>query len=303
MKEEKKVNTGRLTRRAVLGGGIAVGVACLLPREVLGGIKTPCASPGEKVNIRLNGKRANLYAFAGPNRETTVIAVTWPRQSRNSGDGLDPITKARIHTGPQSRSISVPSENTKAVEWEENGFRVFSGSVCAATDAEERYLDAVVLETPKRVALGKPGLEIWAELQSENGVRHRVGSPFLSELVAKGGLLAELYHASSPAVDLQILAAGVEEAITARASAARHVSKPEQYGRRLVSALLPDFLHFDPSLPSGFTFASQNGRHPAESSDVLVQALLSGSPFISHAPVTACLKSDFPYFFPYRFGV
>jgi hypothetical protein len=303
MKEENKVDTCRLTRRAALGGGIAMGLACLLPREILRRLGTPYGSPAGQ-RTRVNGKRSNLYAFAGPIGETTVIALTWPQQSRDSGRDMDPITEVRIHTGPESRSISMPSENTRAVEWEDNGCRVFTGSVCAATEAEERQVNAVVLEMPKHVVLGKPAMEIWAELQSESGARRRIGSPFLSELVAKDDALADLYHASSPAVDLQLLAAGVEEAVTARACAAGHVSKPQQYGRRLVSSLLPDFLHFDPTQPSGFTFASQNGRHPAESSDVVVNSLLSGSPAIgSSAPGTAHLKSDFPYFYPHPYGV
>jgi hypothetical protein len=146
-------------------------------------------------------------------------------------------------------------------------------------------------------------LEIWAELRSESGVRQRIGSPFLSELIAKDDGLRDLYHASSPAVDLLMLGPEVEKAITARASAAGHVSKPKQYGQRLTSALLPDFLRFDPSRPAGFTFASQNGRHPADSSDAVVSSLLTGSPSVSRAPVTADLKSDFPYFIPQPFGV
>ncbi len=301
MKKEKKVDTVRLTRRAALGGGLAVGLACLLPRQILG-LGTPYKSPAAKALTRFNGKRSNLYAFAGPSGKTTVIALTWPQQSRHFWRAMDLITEVRIHTGPESRSISMPSGNTRAVGWEDKGCRVFTGSVCAATEAEERHVNAVVLEMPKHVDLGKPAMEIWAELQSESGARRRIGSPFLSELVAKDHALAELYHASSPAVDLQILAVGVEEAITARASAAGYISKPQQYGRRLVSSLLPDFLHFDPSLPSGFTFASQNGRHPAESSDVVVNSLLSGSPAVRSAVVTAHLKSDFPYFFTHSYG-
>ena len=47
---------------------------------------------------------------------------------------------------------------------------------------------------------------------------------------------------------------------------------PELHGRRLACILLPDVLRYDPKLPAGFTFAAQNGRHPEEASDIVVNA-------------------------------
>jgi hypothetical protein len=295
MRKENKTAPNRVTRRTLLAGGIVGGLACLLPREILAEIAMRDGSDVAPSRTRLSVENPNLYAFAGPNREP-VIALTWSERSLDPWRRADPMAEVHIHMSSMSRSIPIPLRNLKMDEWSENGYRIFTGSICGASASEARHLEAIVLETPAHLVSDEGTLEIWAELRSVSGKRQRVGSPFLSELVASNGVPADLYHTGSPQDDRSRLTTAVAKAVAVRAREAGNVSEPEQYGRRIALDLLPDVLRFDPALPSGFTFASRNGRHPAESSDVVVNSILSGSPYLGNSSASTFLKSEFPYF-------
>jgi hypothetical protein len=136
---------------------------------------------------------------------------------------------------------------------------------------------------------------IWAERLTNFSSRQRIGSPFLAEIVAGNPSLAALYHSTWPAEDTVALETGVANEIAEKARAGDRIHRPEAYGRRMASILLPDVLHYDPKLPLGFTFAGQNGRHPEEASEVVVNAILQGYPDWSPR-TTYRLKETFPYF-------
>jgi hypothetical protein len=56
-------------------------------------------------------------------------------------------------------------------------------------------------------------------------------------------------------------------------------------------------MKYDPWLPSGFTFAACNGRHPTEPDSTIVNSILNGFPGDegpAHRSLT--LQSSFPYF-------
>jgi hypothetical protein len=136
---------------------------------------------------------------------------------------------------------------------------------------------------------------IWAERRTDFGARQRIGSPFLAEIVAGSPSIAALYHSTSPAEDTVVLEMGVAKEIAEKARAGGRIHRPDAYGRRMASILLPDVLHYDPKLPVGFTFAGQNGRHPEEASDVVVNAILHG--YSDSTPRTRYrLNATFPYF-------
>ena len=73
------------------------------------------------------------------------------------------------------------------------------------------------------------------------------------------------------------------------------MSDPDAYARRLAGAILPDVISFAPASPLGFSFASQNGRHPAERTAEIVQTLLGG-PLVPVVDQRGTMPFDrFPY--------
>lgn len=129
------------------------------------------------------------------------------------------------------------------------------------------------------------------------GLRQRIGRPFLSDLVAENEGLAAIYHSLTPAEDRDMLMKPLATAIADRLRANGMAVNTTSHGRRLASALLPDVLRYDLHRPTGFTFAAQNGRHPAESAGEMVSAFLNGG-----APSATSVRSErqtvetFPYF-------
>jgi hypothetical protein len=151
------------------------------------------------------------------------------------------------------------------------------------------------MEAPSWMISGNRMVHLWAERLIYDGSRQRIGSPFLTEIVSGNAALAALYHSTSPAEDTAVLTKHVAEAIAEKARAGGHVQSPDMYGRRLASILLPDVLYYHPMLPTGFTFASQNGRHPEEAPEVVVNAILKG--ISAPASTTrSSLTNTFPYF-------
>jgi hypothetical protein len=148
----------------------------------------------------------------------------------------------------------------------------------------------------KELLAGSGGLDIWAERVLHTGQRQRVGSPFIAALVAEDAGLARSYHNISPSDDRAILMEDVVKAIAAKGRKSGMAGDPDAYARRVASRLLPDVLHYDPQWPSGFTFAAQNGRHPEEVSDLVVDTILSGSPAAGSLKANVRLQKPFPFF-------
>ncbi len=264
-----KFETTTITRRTILSGGIACAVASVTPRRLLAGIT------GWKQG------RANLYVFPGAQKGTTVLAATWPTPMKRN-------LHVKIHAGKQSWNVQVLDNTADAASWKQDDCRIFAGNV-------NEHAAAVIVEAPNRMLNGRGAIGVWAERFTDAGSRQRTGSPFMAAIVAENYQLARHYHSISPAEDPAALAKDVAEAIAARARKHGFVGDPDAYGRRLASRFLPDVLHYDPELPTGFTFAAQNGRHPGESSALVVGTILNGSPaFTTEEPIPHW-QTRFPY--------
>jgi hypothetical protein len=150
--------------------------------------------------------------------------------------------------------------------------RIHAGS--QSWDLQVADREAAVLEVSNERLAGGKGL--WAEKLTRAGARHRVGSPFLTALVAEDDTLARLYHSGSPAEDRGVMQQQVAWVVAARARRGGRIADPEAHGRRLAATLLPDVLYYDPAQPPGFTFAQRNGRNPAEEVGPVVSTLLGG---------------------------
>ncbi|MBB5066272.1 hypothetical protein [Granulicella mallensis] len=285
--------TTTVTRRTVLGGVLASAVASMVPSTVF----------AEVVDFGADGcahgshsNKANLYAFPGVQPETTVIAATWPVRLNRFDSSAQKESQVTIHAGAQRWDVELPRGAADAVLLEQHGSRIFAGSVATRPGTDGVVLKAVIIEMPKKVLGGSGAMDIWAERVLHAGQRQRVGSPFIAALVAEDAGLARSYHNISPSDDREMLMEGVVKAIAAKGRKSGMAGDPDAYARRLASRLLPDVLHYDPQWPSGFTFAAQNGRHPEEVSDLVVNTILSGSPAPGSPKADVRLQTPFPFF-------
>lgn len=214
--------------------------------------------------------------------------MTWPAQARQS-------CAIRVHASEETWEFAVPAGGFSQSQHHRN-YSVFIGDVVAPVNATAGSLKAVVIEVAARsIEQGGPAT-IWAE-RLMSGSRQRIATPFLSNIVRECEGVAELYNASSPDEDRAVLLQPLSAILASRLRAAGTVANPDAHGRRLAYALLPDVLHYDSRHPAGFTFAAQNGRHPAESPNEVVRAILAGGmPSGSTVAFTHPPVQTFPYF-------
>lgn len=265
--------TVRITPRRVLGTGAGV-------------LTLGCAL--RSVSLAPARRQPELFVFRSPDESKLVCAVVVPAACSTHFD-------VRIHAGPKSWTVGgvravVPGAVTKC-----NDGAVFAGEVLGHSRAAAPRSTAVVIEG--RPDLVRPGesLDVWAELRVKDGSRLRVGSPFVAALLAVDPAMSQRYHAASPAEDRGLFT----EALAGRISAAAiggGVADPGLHARRLVICLLPDVIRYRPDLPVGFSFASQNGRHPADDAMAVVETVLTGAVAPRAKSNRVRLTGGFPYF-------
>jgi hypothetical protein len=208
-----------------------------------------------------------LFVFRAPNSANTVIGLSNPAGHARSTAGV-----ARIHVGAKTWSVELAS-STCARFTSEDRVRIFAG--CGFMGA--RFIQAIVLELDARELASTEKFDVWAEISRREESRCRIGNPIVAELVRYNRSFAQIYHRISPTDDRAILTPLVTTAIAERARRLGIVSDPDAYARRLTDAILPDVISFAPASPLGFSYANQNGRHPAERTAEIVQTLLGGS--------------------------
>lgn len=285
-----------ITRRRALIGGVTCALASLVSPQRLFGLLSAQGASGAMTSGCVGASAGpNLYAFPGAGPSVTAIAVTWREQGSDAERDLGQCSKVRIHAGLRSWEFDVSNRGLSKMQ-KSAEISVFTGSVISPLGVSDGLVTAVVMELPAR-AIGLDGsADIWAE-HDRMGSRRRIGTPFLSDLVAENESLAAIYHSSTPAEDRDVLMKPLATAIEDRLRANRMATDARSHGRRLASALLPDVLRYDSQRPTGFTFAAQNGRHPAESTSELVSAFLNrgACSAISVRPARQTIET-FPYF-------
>ena len=284
----------QMTRRTIVSGGLSCAMAWIIPSRLVSDFdlfEPALRCSWNRKEVTRNG---NLYAFPGARPESTVIAVTWQELRSRVTNDRTKKSKLRIHAGPKSWDFMVGSRTATSEIVQDGDIAVYIGEILSPTKVTQgRIVRAVVMCAPNRMLVDNCSTGIWAE-RFEFGLRERIGTPFLSSLAAGSDQVAFLYHSGSPAGDRRLLMQPLAREIAARART--RVANPEGHGYRLASALLPDVLHYDPNLPSGYTFASRNGRHPSESSTELVNTILEGAPSSKASEGAHDLKKHFPYF-------
>jgi hypothetical protein len=284
----------QMTRRTIVSGGLSCAMAWIIPSRLVSDFDLFEPAFRRSWNRKEVTRNGNLYAFPGARPESTVIAVTWQETRSRVINDRTKKSKLRIHAGSKSWDFMVGSRTATSEIVQDGDISVYISEILSPRELPPRMiLKAAVITAPNRAIADRDSIGIWAE-RFESGLRERIGTPFLSTLVAGSDQLACIYHSCSPAEDRRLLMQPLAREIAARARA--RVADPEGHGRRLASALLPDVLHYDPNLPSGYTFASRNGRHPSESSTELVNTILGGAPSSKASEGVHHLKKHFPYF-------
>jgi hypothetical protein len=208
-----------------------------------------------------------LFVFRAPHSAKTVIGLSIP------ADFADfTAATARIHVGTKLWSVDLIGSPYKRFI-NEDRVQIFAGPGTIGAG----LVQAIVLELDgPDLALTKT-LDVWAEISRGAMARWRIGNPIVGELVRCNRELAEIHQRISPTDDRAILTPVVTKIVAARAKRLGTVSDPDAYAQRLAGAILPDVISFAPASPLGFSFASQNGRHPAERTAEIVHTLLGGS--------------------------
>ena len=259
-----------LSRRALLRSGTAVAALGLVPRWAFG--VGPAVSP-------------ELYVFRAPDSVNTVIGLSIPADRI-----FDAPTNARIRVGTMTWSADLG--NSARMRWSNDSrVRIFTGSGMSGA----HLVETMVLELDAGELTPTTTFDVWAEISHGDKLRERVGNPIVAALVKSDRDLGRIYHRISPADDRAVLTPVVTRVIAARAKRYGIATDPIAYAKRLADAILPDAIRFKPGSPLGFSFANQNGRHPAEKTAQIIDTLLgpSHTPFVDQQKT---VQSDrFPY--------
>ena len=277
-----------ITRRRLIRGGVACALGSTIPTGLFSETILQDASTISSSRGATSPLQSELYAFRGARHGLTAIAATWVEA--RSRDCI-----VRIHAGAKAWQFEVPAHRSRQ-SLHKDDYSLFVGNVVAPAKTYGGIMSAVVIEIDARTIGQRGPAEIWAE-RMVGGLRQRIGAPFLSNIMRDHTELASLYHTSSPDRDRVLLRQPLSVEIARRLRVAGSVADPDFHARRLAYALLPDVLLYDSRLPTGFTFAAQNGRHPSESTHEVVGTILNGGK--SPKPAAASPRpfvSSFPYF-------
>jgi hypothetical protein len=232
--------------------------------------------------------QSDLFVFQAAKSKNLVIAAVFAGSEAHFEVG---IHRVRIHANEKIWTVNGLAETPGISEL--RGGRIFAGKVLGRNADAPR--SAVVLETPPDFA-SEESFNVWGEIFSKDGSRFRLGNPFAAEILARDPQLSKTYHSASPAQDRTLFSGRFAELIAAMAEANGNAADPHAHGRRLAAYLLPDVIRYRPEFPVGFTFASQNGRHPADPTSAVVNAVLTGAAAVRPASIRFQLCEEFPYF-------
>jgi hypothetical protein len=235
-------------------------------------------------------RQPDLFVFRGCGAGNLVVAVIAPAVTGRYASRVR--FDVRVHAGSRCWAVDDILPLQSGVLSERADCRIFAGEVLGPATAVGARHTAVVIES--RLGGGED-VAVWAEIGDADGVRLRVGTPFIAALLAGDPMLSGRYHAASPTDDRMLFSDAIASRVR-RLAAARGVHGSDARVARLVERLLPDVIRYHPDLPVGFSFAGQNGRHPADDAAAVVETILTGTVASRTAARQAGLTGSFPYF-------
>jgi hypothetical protein len=257
-----------------------------------------CAGLATAIGLTAGGARTTetrplageLFAFTALDRPEVVFAVTLPPQPFGQTE-RDALT-VRLHAGGSTWTIG-PFALIPTLGLSPTGVRFFAGKVRQLLRGGETAAHLIAVATPAE-RLPRSNLDVWAEVVSAHGISARIGNPVISHLLGEDDRLAALRGPPEPAKDHPLLSGALARQIAERGGG--HADDSLRRANRLAALLLPDTLEFDPSRPSGFTFAAMNGRKPGDAIDPIVRTILAGAPRRGDATKRYAARDKFPYF-------
>jgi hypothetical protein len=262
-----------ITRRAALGFGASL----IVP--LMGRAST--SSGGKIVDL-------DLFVFRSPITDRLVMAVVC------SGDSNP--AKVCIHADKRNWTIEGGRFMRNGATSMRGEDRLFHGKVLSERSRTGEIRNAVVVETPFNTLQMRKSIDVWAEAWTANGSRARVGSPLVTKALALDPVLTRIYQSARPENDRHVVGTAFASRLSAIAATNGAVTDHAAHGQRLAALLLPDVIKYRPELPVGFTFASQNGRHPADETAAVIETILTGTPALCAAPNAFPVVEQFPYF-------
>lgn len=228
---------------------------------------------------------ADLFAFSPGRPDRLVIALVTEMPALDAAP-----ERVLLHAGNQQWDIDGAEDSGRY----ESGDRLFSGAIIGWEAGRDRVYKATLIETqtPPRPPQGSLG--IWAERFGASG-RQRIGNPIVAELLTVDRTLHARHSQTTPHDDRAWLAVPLAERV-ANIAARAGVRAPRAYARRVAERFLPDVIAFRPGSAIGYTFAAQNGRHPAEDVNRLTATILTGSPAALPRSTHFAISNIFPYF-------
>ncbi|CAM2157274.1 protein of unknown function [Pararobbsia alpina] len=254
-------DSGTVSRRAFLGAAAAVALPLVVGTSAAHAVLLSQAKTVLGVGSPPAHFKHDIYAFHGHTTDRCVLAVT-VRTVSDAGFALQARPAAvTFRTRDREWPVGLAGADARPDYDTEGAHRAFSGFVQSVGNDRADAIHAVVLELPIAEVMANNVEEqhVWAEIRLETGQVLRAGNPFASHL-ARGGAV------SNPPRAAQL---------------ARH-----------------DGLSFKPGQPVGFTYADQNGRHPADHVDAVVDTLLFGRASDITARSALAWRDMFPYFVP-----
>ena len=265
---------GTVSRRAILQGGAALLALGLNPSFSMSAVMS-------------RDQKFELFAFKAPASDHSVFAVVVPDSGARPMRRTDAVV--HIHAGNEVWALPIGSDGATT----HHHGRAFVGPVHFSAQDPSATRLAVVFEALTNSAKPHATIDVWAEIRWGDGLRSRIGSPVVAEIVARDPSLSEVYHEITPDLDHALL----EEALASRLATMSVGSEdPEIRGNRLASILLPDVIRFTPGAPGGFSFATQNGRHPSDATQAVVDTMIAGVVVPGRSSESVRLAGEFPYF-------
>ena len=180
----------QMTRRTIVSGGLSCAMAWIIPSRLVSDFdlfEPALRCSWNRKEVTRNG---NLYAFPGARPESTVIAVTWQELRSGAINDRTKKSKLRIHAGSKSWDFMVGSRTATSEVGQDADIALYIGEIPSPTELPQRMiLKAAVISAPNRMIADRDSIGIWAE-RFESGLRERIGTPFLSTLVAGSDQLA-----------------------------------------------------------------------------------------------------------------
>ena len=238
----------------------------------------------------------SLYVFNARDSNRLVLAALFPPDMASAKHVGTDSYRVTLHAGDRRWTISEGGAVLAAPPSEQNAAHVFAGRVSYTSAHEAEVFQAFVVEAPRDRAYEGKNLPVWATLRHRDGSQHGVGNPLYTRITAHDAEWSAFIEAWRLPQNQSALSAYLSKRVAEIATHAGAIANPEAHGERVAKLALPGVLNIRQDLPVGFNFAHQNGRHPNDDAQAVVESMLTGRVGNGSTRVRSNAVDVFPYF-------